>query len=154
MRYPRRTVLTIRWDPRVSAEEAAARSREWAKTIASELSSTESVRMLVLKPGRLVWTQQEILQAIRDFNAEHGRPPKSTEWQVPGDHPNTRTVSRQFGSWKNAIEAAGFARSNRGRPSGVTRQYFEPKKALSLDAIYKQEMLNGPQEGEDGADAV
>lgn len=71
-----------------------------------------------LKHERRPWKPAAILAAIHGFTAEHGRPPLSTEWLTgPRDprYPSTATVQSEFGSWSNAIEAAGFPRPAVGR---------------------------------------
>lgn len=56
-----------------------------------------------------VWTREKIIAAIQAFAAEHGRPPTSTE------RPSMAQQSkREFGSWADAVEAAGFAKPTRG----------------------------------------
>jgi hypothetical protein len=66
------------------------------------------------------WTQERIIDAIKRFAAEHGRPPVAPEW-LYGSHgkngdgyPYATTVLNEFGSWANAIEAAGFPRPRIG----------------------------------------
>jgi len=49
-----------------------------------------------------------IMQAIRDFARMHGRPPMRNDWRVAGEHPNASIVARRFGSWAEALIAAGF----------------------------------------------
>ena len=80
------------------------------------------------------WTQELILHRIREWHRLFGRPPLSTEWLLRtsgyvSDNldeegfvywPNTGTVLNLFGTWANAIEAAGFPRPPRAyvRPHG------------------------------------
>jgi hypothetical protein len=56
-----------------------------------------------------VWTRERILQAI-DAHARHlGRPPKSREWgRGTAEHPSVVTVRNRFGSWNEALRAAGL----------------------------------------------
>lgn len=62
------------------------------------------------------WTQARVIEAIRRYAAEHGRPPTAREW-IHGSHgietdgyPNAVLVQREFGSWAAGIEASGFPR--------------------------------------------
>ena len=66
-----------------------------------------------------VWTPERIIADIRRWNEIYGEPPKATQWllEVRGDGtPNSRPwphvncVQKEFGSWSNALEAAGFER--------------------------------------------
>lgn len=68
------------------------------------------------KSGGREWTREQIVSGIQQFAREHGRPPKAREWQEKsGDHPWPPTVMKRFGSWNNAIAAAGFTpRPRRG----------------------------------------
>lgn len=58
------------------------------------------------------WTPERIIQAIQEWNREHGRPPIAPEWVTPGARVGqiapVSTVQREFGSWRAAIQAAGF----------------------------------------------
>ncbi len=66
-------------------------------------------------PNRRRYTDDEILDAIHRWHAEHGEPPRSGDWRrLSDEHPSTSTVKVRFGSWANAIEAAGFPRPKRG----------------------------------------
>lgn len=76
------------------------------------------------------WTRERIIAAIQEWEKEHGRPPLATEWAVnktlrgerypplsavytyKGQKPNK---NNPFGSWAEAIEAAGFPRPKMGR---------------------------------------
>jgi hypothetical protein len=66
--------------------------------------------------GRLHWTDDEMLDALRAYGREHGRAPTSIEWKTAEDsHPSAHTIGKRFGSWANAVERAGFARPTQGR---------------------------------------
>lgn len=63
------------------------------------------------------WPKERILEAIRDWAAEHGESPAATDWNSfaraqrgrdEGRWPDFTTVVRRFGSWNLAIAAAGF----------------------------------------------
>ena len=61
------------------------------------------------------WTRERALDAIRQWTAAHGRPPTYEQWRRAGpERPVTRTVERLFGSWSDAIRAAGYAPAPRG----------------------------------------
>lgn len=55
------------------------------------------------------WSRERILDAMRAFHGEHGCPPRASDWKraLPA-YPDPGTVSRHFGSWANALQAAGF----------------------------------------------
>lgn len=46
---------------------------------------------------------------MQDWANRHGQQPSANEWHKAGpDHPANATIAFLFGSWNNAIEAAGF----------------------------------------------
>ncbi len=63
------------------------------------------------------WTQEAIIEAIRRWHSEHGRPPGSAEWRTNGrgDHPTASMVQNRFGKWSEAIRRAGFIPNPPGR---------------------------------------
>lgn len=66
------------------------------------------------------WNKERVLEAIKDFHARNGRRPVAQEWHdkhnLDGErYPFTSIVIREFGSWANAIEVAGFERPVVGR---------------------------------------
>lgn len=71
-----------------------------------------------------IWDHGSIIETIQEFARIHGRPPLSTEWLRRGvvePQIYVFTVQKVFGSWANAIEAAGFPRpvmGNKTVPAG------------------------------------
>lgn len=67
------------------------------------------------------WPKERIIERIREWEAIHGRPPTSWDWRYASNgYPNYSSVLKRFGSWADAIEAAGFPRP-RGRWKHVQR---------------------------------
>jgi hypothetical protein len=63
------------------------------------------------------WNRGRIVAAIRAWADENGRPPKVKDWQHrTAHHPSSTVVMYWFRTWADAIEAAGFARPELGRP--------------------------------------
>lgn len=56
------------------------------------------------------WTRRQIISHIRAWVKEHGEPPDSDEWNAPRGRgfPSTASVRRHFGTFNEAIIAAGF----------------------------------------------
>lgn len=55
------------------------------------------------------WTPVAILDACRAWGERFGSQPKATSWaNAAPDHPSSRTVIQQFGSWGAMIAAAGY----------------------------------------------
>lgn len=59
---------------------------------------------------RRLWTDQAILQAIRDWTDRHGKPPTSFDWRYAGfGHPSGSTVRLYFETFAEARERAGVS---------------------------------------------
>jgi hypothetical protein len=68
------------------------------------------------RPRSIEWDRDSIVAAIRAWERTYGHPPTQREWQpAPDGCPNQYTVLREFGSWGDAIVAAGFERPRRGK---------------------------------------
>lgn len=69
-----------------------------------------------MTPGPVVfWTEDAIVEAIRQWTNEYGRPPSSEQWDTAGrGHPSSVTVRARFGTFQAARQAAGvtFRRKN------------------------------------------
>jgi len=48
------------------------------------------------------------LGLLRAFARQHGRAPMWAEWDRTGQRPTAGTMARHFGSWTNAVRAAGL----------------------------------------------
>jgi hypothetical protein len=66
----------------------------------------------ILKHGNR-WSQGTIIWAIHLYVQQFGYLPTSEAWKH-GGWPSYNAVCRHFGSWANAIEAAGYERPKRG----------------------------------------
>ena len=68
------------------------------------------------------WTPETIVYAITLWYRKHSRTPLTSEWDQAGEnHPSRQTVARVFGSWNEAMQAAGFTPRPRGRqPRSLT----------------------------------
>jgi hypothetical protein len=62
-----------------------------------------------LPPVHQRWDRERIVEAIKAFAAEHGRPPMSTDWKrASADHPGVGSVVGHFGSFAAGLAAAGY----------------------------------------------
>ncbi len=86
-----------------------------------------------------VWPRDRIIAAIQQWVVEHGEPPTQSQWggstagrrdpvfvrqQKAGVIPWFSTVAKEFGSWANGIEAAGFPRPEPRRRPGRAPSVF------------------------------
>jgi hypothetical protein len=77
------------------------------------------------------WNKPAILLAIVRHHHETGTTPTARQWRSAGKtHPSAQTVREHFGSWDEAIRAAGFKPRGVGRPKGTTGRRLE-KRDLS-----------------------
>jgi hypothetical protein len=86
--------------------------------------------------ARRYWTRTRIIDAIDRWVTIYGEPPTVSEWgksnplapawrkkrmaEARGTWPELRVVQRVFGSWADAIEAAGYPRPRRGPKKIIT----------------------------------
>ena len=87
------------------------------------------------------WTRQAVIEAIHRFAAEHGRPPKTSDWnhRDRGDYPCVNAIAR-YGGWReapfntfrDAIEAAGFE-----KPPAPGRYVRTPETRARMSAAQR-----------------
>jgi Homing endonuclease associated repeat len=115
------TVLSVRARERASTE---ARERQAARA-AREAEARDRARFTRIEPPipyRLQYTDEEMLQVIRDFTAETGAAPTTTTWNRK---PTPTSYARRFGSWRAAKQAAGVSPDAIRSPGGVDRWWTE-----------------------------
>jgi hypothetical protein len=77
------------------------------------------------------WTEQitkaEIVAAIKDYVARTGKVPSLPQLQKYIKNPliNKRTIQTKFGSYRNALAAAGFEHRGAGVPAGMRRLFLD-----------------------------
>jgi hypothetical protein len=70
-------------------------------------SFTAGLRAAGLEPREKRWGREEIVEAIREFERETERWPRSTDWAVAcEDWPSSSTVYNRFGTWQAALDSA------------------------------------------------
>ena len=70
-------------------------------------------------------SDEQLLDHLRAFADEHGRPPTATEIDEDDTLPSDTTFQRRFGSWNKAIEAAGLTPRN-SRQHSEDSQHANP----------------------------
>lgn len=85
------------------------------------------------------WTRDAIIQALHQWAETHGGPPDAKEWEKGGDHPSYATVRNHFGTWANALAAAGYPTPTRGP---------KPRAAAPADLA----RVDAPTPGSQGVD--
>jgi hypothetical protein len=61
-----------------------------------------------LQPGNLLVSDEQVLEALRSYHAQHGEIPTTTAWKRERLTPSLHAISRHFASWDAAITAAGL----------------------------------------------
>jgi predicted transcriptional regulator len=101
------------------------------------------------------WTQELVIEKIQEWTHLHGKPPKATDWLhlvegSPGQYvqgsrdeiwskrrwPSVGSVQNRFGSWANAVEAAGFPRPLVGHYQRTTKTR-EKRRRISRDRVHE-----------------
>lgn len=119
------------------ADVVPSESREPAGTEpASSSSSTWS---------RKRRTREEVIEAIQRFAVEHGRPPAISDFSGNRDYPSYGAAARLFGSWADAVVAAGF-----DRPTKVRRDVATREAAIDALQTVAAELGRVPTSGEAG----
>lgn len=96
------------------------------------IDGAEYVRAYPVASGRCAhcggvsagWTADRILAAIRKAAERAGGiPPRAWQWEKVGKtHPSSRTAQDMFGSWSNAVRAAGYEPARHGGQVYWTRE--------------------------------
>jgi hypothetical protein len=103
-------LVAVSWTNRLFNPEASAKRSEIQRIRHTEDPVFHELALSNLKKGRLTeWKKEQILQAIRDFQAQNGRPPRYEELRASNGLPDYKTIWRKFGSSRDAIEAANSA---------------------------------------------
>ena len=67
------------------------------------------------------WTRERTIEALKAFAEEHGRSPKQTELRKPA-LPSNGTIAKLFGTYTDALKAAGLETNRPGYAPGTRRQ--------------------------------
>jgi len=81
-----------------------------------------------------MYTREELLNAIDRYIDEFGEQPSSADMSAAEGYPSEHTFKNRFGSWNEAVEAAGLDPVLPG----------EPKLPVSVDGVSINEYDRGP----------
>ncbi|WP_430506203.1 homing endonuclease associated repeat-containing protein [Haloparvum sp. PAK95] len=94
--------------------------------------------------GKKLYSDDELLNRLQKFAEELGRPPSQSEMDDSGPHAS-KTYGDRFGSWNNALEAAGL-QTGTNDPNGRPRT---PEEDLLADLKSVADIVGGtPSERE------
>jgi hypothetical protein len=98
--------------PGLAAERTAARSASEKRLKALEQQKKTALRKSLQAPprrqSRPETSRDDAILSLRAVAAEKGRTPKSAEWTQERRLPRLATLHRIFGTWGEALEAAGM----------------------------------------------
>lgn len=118
-----RTVRAYRLDPTGERHRASVRKIEQKCVTCGERRSRKSTgdcsacSRKKQREERVRWTTTTIIEAMHAFHRAYGRPPTQNDFRANGGDgrfPSIKAVYREFGSWSNGVEAAGFPRPRQG----------------------------------------
>jgi hypothetical protein len=78
--------------------------------------------------GRMVWTQERIIEALRAYSKDGVAPAMSAWKYTAADHPTNSWVVMQFGSWTNACRAAGLQPARHARIGVAPTQQLQEER--------------------------
>lgn len=80
--------------------------------------------------NRRLWSRAEIITALQDWAAEHGRTPTFQDFDpAPPNCPGRQTVVNRFGKWRDGIRAAGLEPVPPGHGPGRPRKNDKKKRS-------------------------
>jgi len=85
----------------------------------------------------MIYKESDVIEAFQAWAREHGRQPTMDEWRKGRGKPHMEVVFRLFGTWSNAIVAAGFE----ARLPGYSTDKFDETRDIVLPRLAKGESL-------------
>jgi len=96
------------------------------------------------------YSDEALLEMVRDFGEELGHPPSSTDLQDNDALPSHATFTTRFGGWQSVLDAAGFdgpAPDRRGRRANPPQTWAtgEFPQTVSADAVARTPTIIGTE---------
>lgn len=86
------------------------------------------------------WDSPQIIEAIRNYVTRTGNLPKTRDFsKATINNPSPKTVNKHFGTWNNAIEAAGFIPNKRSKMKKI---YHDCSESSCIEAIQRFYLKN------------
>jgi recombinase-like zinc beta ribbon protein/HNH endonuclease len=100
----RRSPTTVDW--KLGAADRPTASKVLHSFLGDWNRALDAAGLPPVKECRHLWSDQEILNALRSWTLEHGRAPLGIDWlKAAAGRPVTATVRERFGSWRAALAA-------------------------------------------------
>jgi hypothetical protein len=72
------------------------------------------------------YSEQDVIDALQAYERKTGRPPTFNDWRAAKRSPGRQAIISRFGTWSNALVAAGIQES----PPGGQRKYDENEELI------------------------
>src|SRR3990167_1080369 len=96
------------------------------------------------KGGTKVYTDKELLEFLRKFERENGRPPTEEDFVRNYEYPNFATYHKCFGGWNNALEMVGLQTKKGGQV--CEKEHYSDNELLEYLKLYNDENGRSPTE--------
>lgn len=83
----------------------------------------------------IFWSDEQLLDALRAFQAERGRAPVARDFRRNPARPSSATIVDRFGSWSGALALAGLTPRHPGERRGARDWYVTPAGRALLDSL-------------------
>jgi hypothetical protein len=92
----------------------------------------EIAGLCTIKGGVRQYTDEELLELLKTFEEEYGRPPTQKDFSSNPKYPNVMTYANRFGSWQKALKLIGLDVDSTVR-KGIVETYYQKAR---LSEIY------------------
>lgn len=92
----------------------------------------EIAGLSTIKGGVRKYTDEELLELLKTFEEEYGRPPTQKDFSSNPKYPNVMTYAHLFGSWQKALKLIGLDVDSIVR-KGIVETYYQKAR---LSEIY------------------
>lgn len=93
------------------------------------------------------YNREILIEKIQQFEKENGRPPKEKDFLNNKKYPSYKTCEKEFGTWNNALKAAGLIQNNhieRSRQAEIqTLSEFKTDGAIDLSGENRHSLCDG-----------
>jgi len=98
-----------------------------------------------LEPKKIIsYTEIELLGLLRKRYSLASKIPTQRDFNKLKGYPDSKTYYERFGSWNNALKAAGFKPNKPGPKKGKKKKLLKKQEALHKEKIPEKEQKKKP----------